>query len=133
MFFYLFRDYDRGTLDTGIEFTTLRPLRKSRILCRAITFNVKGLRRDSFIVDSSNGEILNMRGRYICYWIDSRRDSAKIYDREYRRSAGGPYVHSSRNAMSELEFDQEGLEKRAENLVFSPRRYHEIFVRLFRF
>ncbi len=133
VFLYLFRDFDNGTLDTGIEFTTLLPLRRNRILCQAMTFNIKGLKRDVFTVDRSNRRILNLRGRYACYWIGGKRDSERIYDRTYRKSSDGTYFHSSKNAMSELAFDREGLEKRAENLVFSPRRYHEIFLRLFRF
>ena len=133
VFLYLFRDFDKGTLDTGIEFTTLLPLRKGRVMCRAMTFNIKGLKRDSFVVDGSNRRIVNLPGRYVCYWINGRQDSATIYNRPYRKSSDSSYVHNSRNAKSEVAFDGEGLEKRAENLVSGPRRYHEIFVRLFRF
>lgn len=133
VFLYLFRDFDKGTLDTGIEFTTLLPLRRNRILCRAMTLNIKGLKRDVFVVDRSNRRILNLRGRYVCYWIGGRRDSETIYNRIYRKGSEGTYFHNSKNATSELTFDREGLEKRAENLVFGSRRYHEIFVRLFRF
>lgn len=133
VFLYLFRDFDKGTLDTGIEFTTLLPLRRNRILCRAMTLNVKGLKRDVFMIDRSNRRILDLRGRYVCYWIGGKSNSERIYNRTYQRSSDGTYFHSSKNATSELAFDREGLERRAENLVSSPRRYHEIFLRLFRF
>ena len=112
---------------------SLLPLRKGRVMCRAMTFNIKGLKRDSFVVDGSNRRIVNLPGRYVCYWINGKQDSATIYNRPYRKSSDGSYVHNSRNAKSEVAFDGEGLEKRAENLVSGPRRYHEIFVRLFRF
>jgi hypothetical protein len=36
-------------------------------------------------------------------------------------------------AKSRLAYDEEGLEKAAENMVFLPRRYHEKFIRLLRF
>ncbi len=133
VFLYFFRDYDKGTLDSGIEFTTLLPINRRRIVCKALTVNIKGLRRDVFTVDRLTRRIRGLPGRYVCYWIDLRRRSGKVYDRTYRRIGPGSYFHSSRKAESELGFDEQGLEKRAENLVFSPRRYHEVFVRLLRF
>ena len=133
VFLYLFRDFDRGTLDTGIEFTTLLPIKGRRVLCKAMTFNIKGLRRDTFTVDRITRKIRGLRGRYACYWIGRRSESIKVYDRTYRKLSSVTYLHASAKAESELEFDHEGLERRAENMVFRPRRYHEVFVRLFRF
>ena len=133
VFFYFFRDYSNDTLDAGIEFTTLSPIDRRRLLCRALTFNIKGAKRDSFTVDRATRKIRGLSGRYVCYWIDPRRDSVKVYDRTYRRLRGGNYFHASRRVESELAFDDDGFEKKAENLVSAPRSYYEVFVRLFRF
>lgn len=133
LFLYLFRDFDKCTLDLGLEFTTLLPLKGGRILCKAVTLNIKGLNRDDFIVDQSNRKILSLPGRYICYWVDRESNSAQIYNRLYLKSSRGRYVHDSSAVKSELVFDNEGIGVRAENLVSSPRRYHEKFIRLFRF
>jgi hypothetical protein len=133
LFLYLFRDFDKGTLDVGFEFTTICPLKGGRILCKAATLNVKGLSRNHFMVDQSTRKILSLPGRYICYWVDIESDSAQIYNRNYLKDSKGGYVHNSSAVKSELVFDNEGIEVRAENWVSSPRRYHEKFIRLFRF
>jgi hypothetical protein len=133
LFLYLFRDFDKGTLDVGFEFTTIGPLKGGRILCKAATLNVKGLNRDTFLVEQATRKILSFPGRYICYWVDSETDSAQIYNRQYLKGSKGRYVHNSSAVKSELVFDNEGIEVRAENWVSSPRRYHEKFIRLFRF
>jgi hypothetical protein len=133
VFLYLFRDYGKGTLDTGIEFTTLLPLTGRRILCKAITLNIKGLRKDTFVVDRLTRKIRGLRGRYVCYWINRNSKSVRVYDRLYREHSEGTYLHASAKAESEIKFDDKGFERRAENLVFSPRQYHEVFVRLISF
>jgi hypothetical protein len=133
LFLYLFRDFDKGTLDIGIEFTTISPLDRDRTLCSAVTLNINGLTRDRFMVDRSNRRILSLPGRYICYWVNGVTDSTYIYNRQYLKGSKGRYVHNSRAVKSEIAFDNEGFEVSAENLVSTPRRYHEKFIRLFRF
>jgi hypothetical protein len=133
LFLYLFRDFDEGTLDVGLEFTTLLPLRGGIVMCRALTLNHRGLSRDSFLADQSNRRILSMPGRYICYWVHLADASAHIYNRIYQKRANRSYVHKSDAAKSEIVFDDNGIEVRAENLVSSPRRYYEKFIRLLRF
>jgi hypothetical protein len=133
LFLYIFRDFDKRTLDVGLEFTTLLPRAGGRVLCKAVTLNHKGLNRDSFLADRLNRKMLGMPERYICYWADTDNDSARIYNRLYLKSSSGSYVHNSSAVKSEVVFDDKGIELRAENLVSSPRRYHEKFIRLFRF
>lgn len=131
MFLYFFRDFDKDTLDVGLEFTTISPMRDGKILCRATTANIKGLAHRSFLVDASTRSILGLPGRHICYWINGK-NYERIYDRVYRKMGNGKYVHASRNAKSQFLYDLEGLEKRARNIVSRPRRYQEKFVRLLR-
>jgi len=133
LFFYLFRDFDNNTFDAGLEFMTLRPVEGGRILCQAATLNMKGVRRDRFVVESSDRSIVNLPGRYICYWVNDCDERAWIYNRTYRRAEDGTYHHRSPDAKSIIKFDKDGLEKGAENLVSSPRRYYEKFVRLLSF
>jgi len=133
LFFYLFRDFDKRTIDAGFEFTTISPTEDSKVLCRATTINMKGVKRARFLVDASDRSIVNLPGRYICYWVDGKNDEEPIYNRIYRKENTGTYVHLSREARSQLTFDDQGLEREAENLVSSPRRYHEKFIRIFRF
>jgi hypothetical protein len=133
LFLYIFRDFDEGTLDVGLEFTTLLPLKGGVVLCRALTLNHRGLRHDTFLADQSNRRILSMPGMYICYWVPIGNRSARIYNRSYQKSIDGRYVHKSDAAESEIVFDDGGIEVRAENLVSAPRRYHEKFIRLLRF
>ena len=133
LFLYIFRDFDKRTLDVGLEFTTLLPRAGGTVLCKAVTLNHKGLNRDNFLADRSNRNILGMSGRYICYWANTENDSARIYNRLYSKSSNGSYVHNSSAVKSEVVFDDNGMEVRAENLVSSPRRYHEKFIRFFRF
>jgi hypothetical protein len=102
VFLYLFRDYGKGTLDTGIEFTTLLPLTGRRILCKAITLNIKGLRKDTFVVDRLTRKIRGLRGRYVCYWINRNSKSVRVYDRLYRELSVGTYLHVSVKADSEF-------------------------------
>jgi hypothetical protein len=132
-FLYILRDFGEGTLDVGLEFTTLLPLKGGVVLYRAVTLNHRGLRHDTFLTDQSNRRILGMPGMYICYWIPVASRSAHIYDRSYRKSTNGRYVHKSDAAESEIVFDDDGIEVRAENLVSVLRRYHEKFIRLLRF
>jgi hypothetical protein len=133
LFLYIFRDFDEGTLDVGLEFTTLSPLKGGVVMCKAITLNHKGVSRDIFLADQSTRRILSMPGRYICYWVHAEDNSAHIYNRVYQKASNRCYVHGSEAAKSEIVFDDNGIEVRAENLVSSPRRYHEKFVRLLRF
>jgi len=133
LFLYIFRDFDKRALDVGLEFTTLLPRAGGTVLCKAVTLNHKGLNRDNFLADGSDRNILGMSGRYICYWANTENDSARIYNRLYSKSSNGSYVHNSSAVKSEVVFDDKGIEVRAENLVSSPRRYHEKFIRLFRF
>jgi hypothetical protein len=133
LFLYIFRDFEEGALDVGLEFTTLMPLKGGVVMCRAVTLNHRGLRRDTFLADQSNRRILTMPGRYVCYWVHVGDSSTRIYNRVYQKSANGSYVHKSDAAKSEIVFDDNGIEVRAENLVSGPRRYHEKFVRLLRF
>ncbi len=133
VFFYIFRDFDKGTFDAGLEFTTLVSVTRGNILCKSITANIKGWRHDSFLVSQRSRRILNLRGRYIVYWTSGRRGSEMIYNRRYRTRDGRIYHHASRDSQSQLTYDDEGFEKAAENSISHPRRYYEKFVRLFRF
>lgn len=133
LFIYIFRDFDRGTFDMGFEFTTLSPSTEDRVHCRTVTINPKGIKRDEFIVNSSSRRILNLQGRYICYWVNRSARVQKIYNRSYKKANSGNYVHLSRRATSQLDFDHDGLERKAVNLIHQPRRYYEEFVRLLRF
>ena len=132
LFLYLFRDFDTGDIDFGFEFTTLSRARRGHILCRTMTTNLRGVERHSFLVDEHDRSIINLPGRFVCYWIGGG-ERERIYQRIYKRAGGGSYVHVSQEAWSRLVFDEEGIEKRAENMVLTPRRYHEKFIRLLRF
>jgi hypothetical protein len=130
-FLYLFRDFDQGTLDVGLEITTLFRPEGGKILCRTTTVNVKGTSRKDFVVSESDRSVMGLPGRYICYW-NGGRETELIYERLYKKEGPRSYVHKSSRARSEIIYDQDGFEKRAENLVFAPRRYHEKFIRLLR-
>lgn len=133
IFIYLFRDFDKGTLDAGIEFTTIANVDHGNVLCKSTTANVRGVRRDSFVVNRKSRHILNLPGRYIVYWVNGKTKLEKIYNRVYSSRDGRTYVHFSLQARSRISYDHEGLEETAENMVLHPRRYHEKFVRLMKF
>lgn len=130
-FLYLFRDFDHGTLDVGIEYANLSRFEVGKVLCRTTTVNAKGIARKDFLVSESDRSVIGLPGRYICYWTGGR-ETELIYERPYKKAGARSYVHSSLRARSEVIYDEDGFEKRAENIVFAPRRYHEKFIRLLR-
>ncbi len=97
-----------------------------------MTINRRGVERHVFLVNESDRSIVNLPGRFVCYWIEGGQKE-RIYQRMYIRAGAGRYVHVSQDARSKLIFDKDGIEKRAENLELAPRRYREKFVRLLRF
>jgi len=132
LYLYLFRDFDMRTLDAGLEYTVLSPQMNGVVLCHGMTVNLKGVRRHNFVVQESSRRILNLAGRYVCYWTRGHRKEW-IYGRPYVKEGNRTYVHSSTAARSTLRYDSDWIEKAAENLVSHPRRYHEKFTRLLRF
>ncbi len=132
LFLYFFRDWDTRSIDIGFEFTTLTRLSGKRVVCRTVTINRRGVERHIFLVDESDRSIIDLPGRFVCYWVEGGQKE-QIYQRTYMRSNRGTYVHVSQEARSKLVFDKHGIEKRAENLELAPRRYQEKFVRLLRF
>jgi hypothetical protein len=132
LFLFFFRDFDKGDIDIGFEFTVVSRASGGQVLCRTMTMNRRGVERHSFLVNEDDRSIVNLPGRFVCYWIGGG-EKELIYQRMYERAGAGTYVHVSQQARSQLVFDKEGIEKRAENMVLAPRRYHEKFIRLLRF